>query len=65
MKSGLCVDDAIQFWDTTNLEDWGIVESSQAGIQSRAYSPGPYSKREALLHAFDQVVLERERKRSR
>jgi hypothetical protein len=34
---------------------------SQAGIQSRAYRPGPYSHRETLLHAFDQLVRERER----
>jgi Rieske 2Fe-2S family protein len=52
-------DDAVQFWDTTNREDWNIVELSHAGIQSRGYTPGPYSKREALLHAFDQIVLKR------
>ncbi len=56
----LAVDDAIEFWDTTNREDWSIAELSQAGIRSRAYTPGPYSKREALLHAFDQVVTKRE-----
>lgn len=54
-------DDAISFWDTTNREDWRISEMSQAGIQSRAYTPGPYSKREALLHAFDQYVVRRVR----
>jgi Rieske 2Fe-2S family protein len=51
--------DAIEFWDTTNREDWRIVELSQAGIHSRAYSPGPYSHREELLYAFDQVVVQR------
>lgn len=53
-----CLDDAIQFWDTTNREDWDIVELSQAGIGSRAYVPGPYSKREALLHAVDRVFVQ-------
>jgi glycine betaine catabolism A len=53
--------DAIDFWDLTNKEDWKICELSQAGIQSRAYRPGPYSHREELLHAFDQMVLARER----
>ena len=48
--------DAIQFWDTTNQEDWRMVELSQAGIASRAYTPGPYSPREELLHAFDEIV---------
>lgn len=56
-----CAEDAIEFWDTTNREDWHIVELSQAGIQSRAYTPGPYSRHEELLHTFDEAVLERER----
>jgi Rieske 2Fe-2S family protein len=49
-------DDAIEFWDVTNREDWWIAEQSQAGISSRAYRPGPYSEREALLWSFDQIV---------
>ena len=44
-------------WDLTNREDWGIEELSQAGIQSRAYTPGPYSSREELLHVFDTIIL--------
>jgi Rieske 2Fe-2S family protein len=60
-KPDFQADDAIGFWDMTNREDWRICELSHAGIQSRAYTPGPYSAREALLHAFDQAVLERER----
>jgi glycine betaine catabolism A len=54
---------AVQFWDQTNREDWRIVELSQAGIQSRAYTPGPYSPRESLLQAFDEFILHRERER--
>jgi Rieske 2Fe-2S family protein len=54
--------DAIDFWDLTNREDWRISELSQAGIQSRAYTPGPYSTREELLHAFDVTVLDLERR---
>jgi len=50
------IDDAIEFWDTTNREDWWISEQSQAGIQSRAYEPGPYSEREELLWSFDEIV---------
>jgi glycine betaine catabolism A len=57
--SELVVDDAIEFWNTTNREDWKISELAQQGIQSRAYTPGPYSKREGLLHAFDEAVLGR------
>jgi len=58
-KPDFVADDAIEFWDVTNREDWRIVELSQAGIQSRAYTPGPYSAREELLAAFDQVVIQR------
>jgi phenylpropionate dioxygenase-like ring-hydroxylating dioxygenase large terminal subunit len=49
-------DDAVEFWDLTNREDWGIAERSQLGITSRAYQPGPYSTREELLWSFDEVV---------
>ena len=57
-------DDAIDFWDATNREDWEISELSQQGISSRAYEPGPYSPREALPAAFDQMILDRERENS-
>ena len=49
-------DDAVEFWDLTNREDWWIAEQSQAGIRSRVYQPGPYSEREELLWNFDEVV---------
>jgi len=49
-------DDAVEFWDLTNREDWWIAEQSQAGISSRVYQPGPYSEREELLWSFDQIV---------
>jgi Rieske 2Fe-2S family protein len=54
-------DDVVDFWDTTNREDWAISEFAQQGIASRAYVPGPYSPREGLLSAFDQWILEHER----
>jgi len=49
-------DDAIEFWDLTNREDWWISEQSQLGINSRLYQPGPYSEREELLWSFDEIV---------
>ena len=49
--------DAVAFWDTTNREDWRICELSQLGIQSRAYQPGPYSSKEALPQAFDEMIV--------
>ena len=50
-------EDGIQFWDMTNRQDWHICEQSQLGVQSRAYQPGPYSRREALSVQFDREVL--------
>jgi Rieske 2Fe-2S family protein len=55
-QPGFVGEDAIYFWDETNKEDWRISELSQLGVSSRSYTPGPYSKREGLLAAWDQVV---------
>jgi Rieske 2Fe-2S family protein len=55
-KPDFQADDAVEFWDLTNREDWWIAEQSQAGISSRAYRPGPYSEREELLWSFDSIV---------
>lgn len=55
-KANAQIDDAVEFWDLTNREDWWIAEQSQAGIASRVYQPGPYSEREALLWSFDEIV---------
>jgi Rieske 2Fe-2S family protein len=61
VKADFEADDAVEFWDITNREDWAISELSQAGIKSRTYKPGPYSRCESLPHAFDQMVLDREK----
>src|SRR4051812_20711516 len=50
--------DAIEFWDMTNKQDWHVCELSQQGIQSRAYEPGPYSSRESIPAAWDRYYLE-------
>jgi len=60
-KPGFQADDAVNFWDITNREDWEICEWSQKGVRSRAYESGPYSVREELPTAFDRMILERER----
>ena len=60
-KRDFAAEDVIEFWDTTNREDWDISEQSQLGISSRSYEPGPYSTREGLLSAFDKRVLEIEK----
>jgi Rieske 2Fe-2S family protein len=56
-REGFDASDAIEFWDMTNRQDWHVCELSQAGITSRAYTPGPYSNREDLLYAFDRMIV--------
>jgi Rieske 2Fe-2S family protein len=50
-------DDAIDFWDMVNRQDWHVCELSQQGISSRAYEPGPYSVRESIPAAWDRYYL--------
>ena len=50
-------EDGIDFWDMTNRQDWHICEQSQAGVMSRMYTPGPYSRRESISAQFDREVL--------
>jgi Rieske 2Fe-2S family protein len=50
-------DDAVEFWDMTNKQDWHVCELSQQGISSRAYRPGPYSPRESIPAAWDREYL--------
>jgi Rieske 2Fe-2S family protein len=57
-RNGFDARDAVEFWDMTNRQDWHVCELCQAGISSRAYTPGPYSNREDLLFAFDRMIVE-------
>lgn len=58
-KTGFSPEGAVRFWDEVNREDWHVSELSQLGIASRAYTPGPYSLREGLLHGLDQILVGR------
>jgi Rieske 2Fe-2S family protein len=49
--------EAVEFWDMTNQQDWRVCELSQKGISSRAYQPGPYSPRESIPAAWDRHYL--------
>jgi Rieske 2Fe-2S family protein len=49
--------DAVEFWDKTNRQDWRVCELSQLGVASRAYRPGPYSSRESIPAAWDREYL--------
>jgi glycine betaine catabolism A len=49
-------DDAVEFWDGVNRQDWHVSALSQLGVASRAYVPGPYAPREGLAVQFDREV---------
>jgi len=50
-------DDAVEFWDMVNRQDWHVCELSQRGISSRVYEPGPYSARESIPAAWDEYYV--------
>lgn len=50
-------DDAVEFWDRTNRQDWHVCELAQRGVASRAYTPGPYSPQESMPAAWDREYL--------
>jgi Rieske 2Fe-2S family protein len=54
---GYNLEDATEFWDRTNRQDWHICELSQQGVRSRVYAPGPYSPRESVPAAWDREYL--------
>ncbi len=56
-RSDFKPEDAIEFWDMTNKQDWHVCELSQQGIASHAYEPGPYSARESIPAAWDEYYL--------
>ena len=55
-RSDFDPDDAVEFWDMVNKQDWHVCELSQQGISSRAYKPGPYSARESIPAAWDHYI---------
>jgi Rieske 2Fe-2S family protein len=56
-RSDFDPEDAVEFWDMVNRQDWHVCELSQQGIASRAYAPGPYSSRESIPAAWDRYYL--------
>jgi Rieske 2Fe-2S family protein len=47
---------AVNFWDTTNKEDWGAVESVQRGLASERFVPGILSPDEESVYQFVHLV---------
>jgi glycine betaine catabolism A len=46
---------AVDFWDTTNRQDWAAVESVQRGMASRHHEPGPLAPAETAV--YDWVTM--------
>ena len=64
-RPGFDPQDAVDFWDLVNRQDWEVCELTQKGIGSRGYSRGRFTAGEVTVHNFDRMVaeayLERER----
>ncbi len=46
--------DAIDFWETTNQQDWQLCENALKGLKSAHHRPGPYQTSEDCAHRFDR-----------
>jgi Rieske 2Fe-2S family protein len=51
--------DAVEFWDITNRQDWVICESVQRGMGSRVFKQGFYAPMESLSLDIRRYVRER------
>ncbi len=49
----------IWMWDETTIADKTIIEDNHAGVLSRKYQPGPYSRHEAGTNEFVRWYLDR------
>jgi len=49
--------DILEFWETTNRQDWQLCEMVQTGAASVGARPGPYHPAEACVHAFDRWLV--------
>jgi len=47
---------AVDFWDTTNRQDWAACESVQRGLSSPHHRPGPLAPNEDAVHQFVTMV---------
>ena len=50
-------DELIWLWDVTTVADKRIIEDNQAGVNSRFYEPGPYSKMEDFTNQIIEWYL--------
>ena len=52
------LEDLTWLWDVTTIADKRIIEANQAGVNSKFYEPGPYSKMEDLTQRFSEWYLD-------
>jgi Rieske 2Fe-2S family protein len=48
---------AIDFWDLTNRQDWELCANAYLGVSSKSWEPGMYADIESQLAAFDRQYL--------
>jgi phenylpropionate dioxygenase-like ring-hydroxylating dioxygenase large terminal subunit len=51
--------DAVDFWDQVNREDWDICALNQRGLRNRDATAGRYTRQEYDVHDFDVMVAGR------
>ena len=51
--------DAVDFWDQVNREDWDICALNQRGLRNRDATAGRYTGQEYDVHDFDVMVAGR------
>ncbi len=52
------LDALLPFWELTSEQDWTLCENNQAGVNSSAFTPGPYStKREYNVIRYTEWYL--------
>jgi glycine betaine catabolism A len=52
------LDALLPFWELTSEQDWDLCEKNQAGVNSSAFTPGPYStKREYNVIRYTEWYL--------
>ena len=58
-KTGFAPNDAIEFWDLVNRQDWAICKRVQQGLDSRVHKFGYYTPMEDLSADIRRYVRER------
>ena len=59
VADGFDPQDAVDFWDQVNREDWDICALNQRGLRNRDATAGRYTGQEDDVHDFDVMVAGR------